>query len=324
MDVFVANDIAAYDNTSAAVEGSVAGRFDPTYTDRYVNGGQQRTAPWINPDTGEEVTLADGWFHASLYHGTTGSAGSSILIMHSVDALELNLYAPSSTTFQWQYHTGAAWVSFGTTFSMAQGLKDFDVHWTITGTGVAIEVYVDNELVHTASATVAGLSAIAKIYFYGGSFTSGTAWSQMLVSDQNTVGAKVPRLNITADGTNTAWNNGYAEVAKTGINDVTYISSEVTDDVETFVMGDVTVPSGYEIDGLWLNVRGRLASTAPTAIKPAVRVGSTNYEGAYELPNLNENAYRGSVAAFKLNPATGSKWAAAAVNGAEIGLKAAA
>lgn len=327
MDVFAANDLSAFRNIAAAFEVTTAGRFDATYTHKAIAGSALCiSTDWINPTTGAVVTLADGWFHAECYHNSSGSSGGMIFQIYDENDIPIFRFVTTSTgAFRVDYWNGAAWItSFITGIVWTNGTIDvLDVHWTITATHLTVTVYVDES--EAGDGTVASVhDEAAAFQIGGGSYTTGTFWSQFLVSDTNTIGAKVGSLRYTGAGNYTEWSGGYADVDETSIVDSTVIDTDVVDDKITFATNNISaLPSSeYYIAGLWMNTRGRLGTDAPTQITPIVRVDGTDYDSAYELDTLDQISYEASVNCFPLNPDTGLLWELAEINAAEPGYKA--
>lgn len=326
MDVFAANDIAAMVSISGT-ETSDANYYNATYTNKALI--PPFTCPrFINPDTGATVTLADGWMHFDIYPG--GSGGSSeILWLQSSAGVNLFRLFSSGTSLRADYWNGTAWVtSFTTLFGglASLGRSTMDLHWTITGTTISMDVFRNNSIVASSGAVAfAGMANVAKFVTGNGSWSVGVRFSQFLVSDENTVGALIKSLVQNGAGANTAWTGVHTDVEEIAINDATMISSGTAGDKESYTATDATLPTNYHVAGIWQTLRGRNSASSPTGIKAMLRLGGVDYSAAYNFPGLNTASFEGSVACHSLDPSTGLAWSGVTnVNASEIGYEAVA
>lgn len=330
MDVFVATGLAAFRNISTTLAYTTSGRFDPLYADHTIGvrgSDSPQTVKWINPETGEQATLNDGWFHCDYWHSTSGSSGDVIWQLENINDIGLfRLYSSSANTLRADYYNGTSWVTSWITGIDTGGstLHQMDIHWTITPTTIYLGVYIDESLEGEATASFSGMLPAASFYLRPGGFTVGTFWSQFLVSDTNTIGCKVGALLLSGNGTHTAWDGVYTDVNDFSVNDADLISSDTTDAKETFTTTDIAAlpDTNYFLAGLWIGTRGRRGTVDPDHITPIVRVSGTDYDCDYNA-DLNQLSFEGSINCFPLNPDTGELWTLAQANAAEPGYKAA-
>lgn len=318
MDVFATNSLAAFSTISGAPTEST-GRSDTAYTTTAINLGSVviKSPQFINPTTGATVTLTDGWFHFS--HSYNGSSNHSIFeIQNSAGTPVVRLFQTTSSTLRADYWNGSAWVTTAATFAEPASFtnNDIDVH-VVCGVSGSIDVYLNNELVSTISGLNAAVNNLA--FITPKSSISNHYQSQFLVADQSTVGAKVRDLVINANATYTAWTGDYTNIIETGTNDTTMISSSVLGDKETYNAADITLAAGLVVSSMWFSARGRLNTVSPANIKPMVRIGSTDYTGAYNFGGLSSVAFGPSVAAFAVDPSTSAAWGLTNINAAELG-----
>lgn len=326
MDYFAANDLAAFLTTSGTpTEVTTANTFDASYAAKSISliASQVKTPQFINPTTGATVSLTDVWVHAELYYSATGSPSAQfieLLDSSGVPVVQLALNG-STTNVRINYWNGAAFVNGAAIFGIAQSTRmTIDIH-AVAGLSGTVDVYINGSLAISQVGMNAAVDNFAFVRLNGS--VSSTFFSQLLVSDSTTVGAKVASLTFNANGTNTAWANDYTNIVKLGYLDTTLISSSTLSDKESYGATDVTVPAGYAINSVWFNIRARLATASPTNIKPLIRIGSTDYIGSYNFPQLNTVSYGPSVAAFTADPSGGS-WGATNLNAAELGFQSAA
>lgn len=331
MDVFAANDIAAF-ITAAGVptEITTAGQFDATYTTKAINllsSAQVKSTQFINPTTGASITLTDCWVHFELYYSATGSPGAQfveILDSAGTPVLQFGLNG-TTTNVRLNYWNGAAWVNGAGAFTVTQGARlAIDLH-AVAGAGGTFDLYVNNSLALSLASLNAAVDNFAFVRFNGS--VSNVSISQVLVSDQSTVGAKVASLTPNANSaTNTAWTNDYTNLVKTGYNDATLVSSSTLGDKEGYAASDVTLPTAqYYVSSVFFGIRARLNSASPQNVKPLMRIGGVDYAGAYNFPQLNSVSFGPSVAAFVNDPSTAAAWSGVAnLNAAELGFQTAA
>lgn len=158
------------------------------------------------------------------------------------------------------------------------------------------------------------------------SFNSNAQFSQCIVAEYNTVGHTVRRRAATGDSsTNTAWAGSYTDIAKTGINDSTNITSDSAGQDETFTAGNLSAtPSNQFIKCVAIAARGKNdGGSAPQNFRGLLRIGSTNYAASGDVP-LNDG-YQGTISIFDVNPSTTNPWAdISEVNATEFGVRSAA
>lgn len=331
MDYFAANDIAAFSVLSGTpTEVTTAGFFDPTYTAKGISpaGGALLAAPFMNPTTGVTTSLTDVWFHASFFTANNGGVITLIEFLDSAGTPVVRFVSSTNVTFRIDYWNGAAWVAGATTFNAGSALVNLDIH-IVCGVSGSLNVYFNNNLQLTTTGLNAAVDNIQQFRF--GNATSAVpanyTFSQILVSDANTIGAKVGSLTPTGNSaTNTAWANDFNNIVKTGFNDATLISSTTLGDNESYTKAAVALPTAqYSVSSVWFAIRARLNSATPANIKPLLRIGGTNYAGAYNFANLDAISFKPSLAAFVNDPSTSAAWAGVAnVNAAEVGVQTAA
>lgn len=326
MDVFAANDLAAFNSIAGTpTETATAGRFDATYCTQAIapgTSGLVRSPQFINPTTGAALSLTDAWVHASLFTGNQSGTYSAIELVNTAGTPVVRLAFAGAGILRIDYWSGAAWVAGASTFTAGTNLlKDIDMHIVCGLTG-SIDLYVNNSLVLSTSGLNAAVTNLAFVNLTTSATSGPNNFSQILVSDTNTIGVKVGSLTPNANGANTAWANDYLNLVKTGFNDATLVSSTTLNDKESYATTDVTLPTAqYFVSSVWMAVRGRLNSAAPQNVKPLARIGGTDYSGAYNFTgSINSVSFAPGIAAFPLDPSTGLAWAGVTnINAAEFG-----
>lgn len=334
MDVFAANDLAAFSVvTGTPTEATTSGRFDSTYAAKYIqcaSGSSIKSARFIDPDTGSNADLTAGWVHFEMNVYSWGTSGGSTVfqILNSSGTAVLRLIFGDSIV-RLDYWNGSAWVAGAITASSAQffsALKRLDFQFECGATGF-FRMYVNESFDPYLELTSldAAVDNAAYITLTGPSIISGSglAFSQILVSEESTIGAKVGSLTMGTNGTNTAWTGDTTNINKTGITDTNFITPPSNGDKETFVCSDTSLPYiSYSISSVWLAARGRRGTTTPENFEGLARVSGTDYGNGYNFPNLNTTTFGPSLVAWSLNPATVAAWDLTAVNALELGFEA--
>lgn len=331
MDYFAANDIAAFSVLAGApTETTNTAFFDNTYATKgiFPNSGALKSPNFMDPTTGVTTALTDLWFHMSLFTANNGGLTPLIEFLNSAGVPVVRFVTTTNVTFRIDYWNGAAWVVGATTFNPGSVRIDIDIH-IVCGVSGSLNVYFANNLQLTTTGLNAAVTNVQ-------SFTMGDAttpiaanytYSQLLVSDQNTIGAKVASLTPNANSAvNTAWANDWNNIVKTGFNDATLISSSTLGDKESYTKPAVALPTAqYTVSSVWFAARARLNSATPANVKPLLRIGGTDYAGAYNFGGLNATSFGPAIAAFANDPSTGVAWNGVTnVNAAEVGFQTAA
>lgn len=330
-DYFAANDIAAFSLVSGTpTEVTTAGRFDSNYAGRAIQFGGTTGAillsspQIIDPVAGTTTSLTTAWLHFDFYTSNNAGTWSCLELANSAGTSVVRVsQATNAGTMRVDYWNGSAWVSGGFTFvGSASAIITIDVQ-VVCGVSGSIALYCNNTLIGTTSGLNAAVTNIAYVKLTG---NSGQCWSQILISDTSTVGAKVATLKPTALGTDTAWSpNTVGNLEKVSWNDTTLISDSTLNDKVSYAAADITLPSGMFVSSAWFAIRARLNASSPANIKPLLRIGSTDYAGAYNFGGLNSSSFAPAIAAFVNDPSTGTAWSGVTnLNAAEVGLQTAA
>lgn len=327
MDYFAANDLAAFNIVAGSpTEATTAGYFDAAYTTKYIwptTGAIVESAAFVNPSTGAVTSLTDLWFHFDYRCGITSINGSLVTLYNSVGVAVLRVTWPTSSTTRVDYWNGSTWVTSGPVSSLPgdTNLHTYDIH-IVCGAAGSVNLIIDQ----TDQFTMSGLNAAVtdvQSFQLGRAGTTGNlfGWSQVLVSDTSTVGAKVASAVPNSNGTHTAWAGDYTNIVKNGYDDSTMISSSTLADMESYGATDVTLPANYSISSAWYAIRAKLNTSSPANITPLMVVGGTDYTKSYNFQGLSSTAYAPALAAFETDPSTGAAWSATSFNASEIGFK---
>lgn len=222
--------------------------------------------------------------------------------------------------------TGASpvWTLLGSDWAPAGGAKiTYDIMLTL-GSPHSVTLMQDNATVLVAAATFtqASLASLRQANF--GTLVSNQqqSHSQILITRGiPTFGAKVKYSRATGAGSNSGWSGAATNVNEAVNSDATFDSTTSSGAKQTYAMGDVTVPSGFEIKSVFNFVRAKNDGTAPNNIKSVIRSGGTDYSSA----NLSGIGLTFASLGFRYDtdPATSAAWTQAGWNAAEAGYESA-
>lgn len=318
-DYFAANDLAAFAFSGSPTEVTTAGRFDASYCTKAMQSNANTAflqgVVLIDPTTGSSVNLTTAWLHVEIFTSTTNINTTAIELINSSGVVVARLFLSSSGQARLDYWNGAAFVTgtLATAFTGTQKAT-FDLQLVCGATGT-FNLYFNNSSLISISGLNAAVTNVASFKLYG----AALSYSQVLVSDVSTVGAKVSSLTPNSNGANTAWANDYTNLVKTGYNDVTLVSTSTLGAKETYGATDATLPTNYVISSMWIAIRARLNSSSPVNAAPLVRISSTDYQGSYNFPGLSAAAFGPSLAGFAVDPSTSAAWGLTNLNAAELG-----
>ena len=145
--------------------------------------------------------------------------------------------------------------------------------------------------------------------------TSGPAPTNDWIGD-----CRIETIRPTGDGTNTAWANGYVNVADSASNDGdgTFISSSTPGAKETYGLTDLSITAGT-VFAVQTNLVARKADAGAKTIAPVIRIGVTDYDGTTTGPLADTYVdYRQLY--DRVDP-SGADWTIATVNAMEAGVK---
>lgn len=205
---------------------------------------------------------------------------------------------------------------------------DVDFHFKIADIDGFIRWYVNGSLVREVLGdTQNGTSTvISKVRFRALGNSSGTdfnhwlQFSQVIASDEPTIGARLHTKELSAGSIN-EWTGTLADVTGPAHTPTTYLQETTPGDEILFAATNMaSVNSGNEIKALVLSQSALAVPGSPVAnLRGRVRVGGTTYDGPVKAltPGFAKTQHF-----FPVNPATGLKWTLAQVNAAEIGMEA--
>jgi hypothetical protein len=174
------------------------------------------------------------------------------------------------------------WTQIGSNFTLTAGVRGpIDVEVTL-GSPHEANLYVGSSLIAGGTFTQALFTEIAEVQFTAVS-NSGTADTNVILSQMlmtrgiSTLGAKVRYARATGAGANTGWSGTFSSV-NTAIGSDATLQSGVTAGLKsTHAMGDVTIPSGFEIKSVFHWLRAKNDGSGPVNIKSVLRQSGVDY-----------------------------------------------
>ena len=269
---------------------------------------------------------SEGWVHfrhsrINAVARTIRTPALSLRNSSDVSLVDLRAYASNAND---------AWVSIrgGADVALPTGsVRDVDIHYKIAASGGFVKVYADGVLITEVSGNTSlssGAQTVSRMRMAGlddqNIGTSQNLFSQFLVADTPTLGARVHTLPLTVGATN-QWDGTPANV--TGTASAGAISETTADEEISFTAADfgVALQSGFALEAVVLSSYAQALSGSPvTKVQGRSRIGGTPYSSGGLITLASGYALAQQVMA--INPATSASWTVAEVNAAEFGLQA--
>lgn len=191
-------------------------------------------------------------------------------------------------------------------------LFKLDIKVDVNPTDITIEIYRNSILISNATAANTGgkvlgtyIRAIADIGF-GTSFDGFAHISQMIITegDESTFSYNLFEIEPDTIGFHDSWNGSYADII--GTNQVTNISSDVVNSLESWYKSSVSFPVGYLVNKVVSVFSGTTDNTESTgAISGLIRIGGTDYFNS--LTDIGDSVSIHTVE-YANNPDTLAAW----------------
>lgn len=277
------------------------------------------------------AAITEGWI--SFYYGgvTTGnSSGQNIFaprnaggtaslftLQHNGNDLGIKLINPNDSS-----NTTLTAVGYGLNYK-------FDFNFKINATTGFIYVYRDGVLIYSYTGNTTASSTLASVgqLWFGSTdlgatdINSQTIFSEVLVSDESTIGSKVITRPFTAFGDVNQWTGAIADINTSSSPDTTYMSETTNGEILTLASASIpTLGAGETVSAVFLNYRANYEPSSPvTKIAPLVRKSGTNYVGT---PVSLINTVAAYQYKWEVDPATSAAWTEAGVNAIQLGFRA--
>lgn len=305
--------------------------YDPAYADAGVglpNGAAQALCRARNA-AGALVSVGAGhtfYSHAqwSSSRGPVTFGYPTVELLDASDVPWLRLIVPNGDGIHHlQRWTGSAWVDVATCPSINYAPLDLAVTVDAGGNHNVLWA-VSNSTIFNGVVPISGMSNLAAARWYAIDNGGSTVISEVMLSqDVPLVGAHLKTIRATGAGAYSDWSGSASDVNEAATNDATSNKTSTVGAKQSYAMGDVTLPAGYSLKGLFYRIRARNDGTnSPLNVKPLLRVGSTDYVGA-DLGGVSP-AYGYQGLRYDVDPSTGVAWTLSAINGMELGFVASA
>ena len=323
MRYFAGNSLAAFFRSTASVfEVTSAGRFNSTFVSSAIAGTNDtafiRSSPFVATGT--------LWARFDIYTPSGGSGAIShgvSLYNGAIGVFRITATSASlgSNGMQCQYWNGTAWTNTGGAFSFAMGVL-LEVVVKIVHNS-SFELYIGGTLVTSGSGWTGGQTQSTAIVLYGynNAINNMTSYSQVMAADYD---LRDSHFKTTALDGNSASNTGgasgtFGDINETVLDEGTAVVVATATNKAGFSTGALTVPSGYLIEALVVNARGRIGGSI-TDGKLGVRGSSgTNSSGSGLAFN---GGYEPRCRILETDPDTSAKFTQAGYNAAEVYLEA--
>lgn len=315
-------------------EVTTAGRFDATYCDKALQLFNV-TASFIATaiDTaGAAVNVVAGetyFGHSECYWDGIQTVMQVFVACDSAGVEWAGVRCKAANNYGLYVNTGTAgvpvWTQIGADFLIPNGvLHKFDLRVKIIagGTNHEAEFILDNVSKASGTFTNANMTTLQKLKGVGSNVGgSNSHYSQIMIARGfSTVGANVDYNVATGAGSNAGWTGAHTDINEAVLNDATALTATAAGLRSTFAYGDVTVPGGSTIKGVFLFTRGK--NDGSGNIKPTCKSGAT-YSSPANYPGIGV-AYGALGWRFDNDPNTAAAWTAANFNAAEFGADSAA
>lgn len=178
----------------------------------------------------------------------------------------------------------------------------------------------------TGVKTAPSTSNIDGVLFGNGSTFFTGDYDDIVFDDADWIGnTKIQGIVPSGAGTTTQWDpstgNNYACVDETPPSDTDYVSTNTTNEIDTYAMGDL---AGAITSIKCVQIQARAAyegAPTPTKIQLGCRSGGADYFATDISPG---STFAGITKLLETDPATEVAWTSDGVNAAEFGIKAVA
>jgi hypothetical protein len=244
-------------------------------------------------------------------------SGSSLLAFSTT--------ASSSNTVGLRTYNGSSYTNLVTatgTFINSSNNK-VDIYCSCGGSGT-LTVYINGAQVLTYSGDLTVGSTIADIasaVLCAGQLVASAYLSEVIVSDSDTRTLSLTTLAPSASGSNSAWTGAFTDVNDTSATlstvDASYLSTSTNDAVHSLACNDLPT-TNLTVHAVQVKARAMKDVTGPTNLQ----VGIFNSSGGYSSDIALGTGFADAKEIFTTNPIDSSAWTPAAVNAAQLAVKA--
>ncbi len=296
------------ETSSFAIFNSIETTLAGTFKTPARCGIHTRKGGWVKATF---AAMNSQWYHFDMHVGLITPELTPIMISDSANTPLFSIMSNGVIK------AGATQIGIVPIFT--PGLFTIDIRLVNGVSGIA-EVYANGQPV---------FSATGNFNFTGQRFLTFTpigtnatdvtdsVWSQVIVSDEPTIGNELATLVFTAPGNNSEWAGQVADINEISLNTTTYINAATTGLVNTFTTSDLA-PQYTNIRAVIVSALARYSTVGPRNLDSVVRIGTTNY--------LNNMTPLGvgltpSQVILQTRPSDNATWTRDDVNNAQFGLR---
>lgn len=280
-------------------------------------------------------SLGTFWFHASMYNDdfNNSEAGSVFRFRNSTtDQLQFVVVTGGSNAIsiniKMQRWNGSAWSDIaGTTVPIMRDFRyTIDLYVNMHATTGSAKLFLNGFLMfHVTNVNTSGTTTTCDNVILGGFRTSNTLtyWSEIIVSDEMTVGHRVTTLHPSAAGTYTEWTGAYTAVDEFDYSTADSVSTNATAQRFTFNLDNTTTANQGSRKVVAVITACRMlleAASTPTNFEFMVRTGATDYTSGNVGTGLttSDKAFQ---YAWYVSPNTSAAWTFTNIDALEAGVK---
>lgn len=316
MDDFVLAGTVAANTTST--------RYRTAYARMAVDVTGSTTA--ANTAKAAFTASATFWLTARLYSPSTLTANGYILYLASAgnQRIRLRVSSTAPSTIYLEKYDGASATTLATSSATITGATQYRLDLGVVyGAGGSILVYLDGVLIITYSgdATAGGSTTLDGLYLSSPHSANLGAWSEVIVSTQDSRTLSLATLAPNAAGTASTWTSGaYTDIDEVTASETDVIVSATANQV--FNANTTGMPSGWS--NLTVTAIKVVASAARGATGPSkLAVGCrTNSADSFPASVTIDTGYSTPYTTYyEINPVTGVAWTTTEVDAFQIALK---
>lgn len=267
---------------------------------------------------------SDIWFSGQYRTQATLNASAQLLLFTG-NGVDVARVLAGSSALVFQAWDGGAWVGLSAPNSftiISSAVNRFDVRVNVSNTG-NFDLYANGALQasFTGDTLLGAQTTIDTVWLGNVRATGSSHWSGCFVADEDTRLIVAQHLRPIGNGFHTAWTGDYTDVDDLGDIDGNIINTVTADDLETYTKTTMTTDfdTGYEFMSLGVSAKARRAATGPQNLQLVCRSDTTDGVSASIPLDVTYDTKQGF---FANDPATAAAWLKAAMDSAQVGVKA--
>lgn len=268
--------------------------------------------------------ISEGWFHARVRGRTNDTNADSDYVFELRNSDDTPLFSVQQRSSNNDFYARVDVNSSDNFFIAREGTYDFDINFNIAEEGF-VKFFVNGSLEYDFTGDTRPSSGTLEVTSFRCSATGGSSstsrsnfFSQLILSDQNTIGSKVYTLPIT-EGSVNDWDGDISDVSGTGVDDSTSITAFTIDDTILFNTDNLPTLDEFEsLEAVVVGVRGNFSDGSDVTSLDGIASNGTSSE----FGNLNQltEGFTGYQIISGVNPITTEPWDETAYNEQEVGL----